>query len=98
MTERDPAKFGIPPCTTTDLQGGDAAENAEAIRAVFAGERGAHRDALVLGAGLALEVTGTASTLEAGMAQAGAALDDGSATALLDRLRAVSSPHEEADG
>ena len=67
MTERDPAKFGIPPCTTTDLQGGDAAENAAAIRAVFAGERGAHRDALVLGTGLALEVTGTASSLEEGL-------------------------------
>ena len=98
MTERDPAKFGIPPCTTTDLQGGDAAENAAAIRAVFAGERGAHRDALVLGTGLALEVTGTASSLEEGIARAGAALDDGSAAALLDRLREVSSTPEAADG
>lgn len=97
MTERDPAKFGIPPSSTADLLGGDASENAKQIRAVFAGERGAHRNALILGAALALEVTGTAPSPDAGIEQAGAALDDGSATALLDRLREVSATQAETD-
>ena len=43
------------------LQGGDAAYNAAALTRVLRGEeRGAHRDALLLGAALALEVAGRA--------------------------------------
>lgn len=82
----DPADFGIPRCEPHQLVGGDPAENAEAIRRVFAGEKGPHRDALVLGASLALRVTGT--TVEEAMALASTALDDGGAMGLLDRLTA----------
>jgi anthranilate phosphoribosyltransferase len=82
--EEDPASFGFARCTGNDLAGGDADENAAAIRAVFAGETGPHRDALVLGASLAMRVTG--SPVEDALARARAALDDGSAAALLDRL------------
>ncbi|HEX6301552.1 MAG TPA: anthranilate phosphoribosyltransferase [Acidimicrobiia bacterium] len=82
----DPADFGIARCDPHDLIGGDPAENAEAIRRVFAGEEGPHRDALVLGAGLALRVTG--STVEAASERVSTALDDGAATGLLGRLTA----------
>jgi anthranilate phosphoribosyltransferase len=51
---------------------------------VFAGEPGPHRDALVLGASLALRVTGE-SPPEA-VARAEAAIDDGSAAILLEAL------------
>ena len=86
---RDPLDYGLPRCTPDDLAGGDAQFNATALEAVLTGEdRGPHRDALVLGAGLALEVTGRATDLHDGIAQARAALDSGAARNLLTKLRA----------
>ena len=86
--QRDPADYGLAPCQPADLAGGDAQHNAQALEAVLKGEdRGAHRDALTLGAGLVMELTGRANDLGEGIAQANAALDDGSAVALLERLR-----------
>lgn len=86
---RDPLDYGLPRCTVEDLRGGDAAHNAAELAAVLRGERlGAHRDALVLGVGLALEVTGKESDLAAGIARAARAIDDGAAAALLARLDA----------
>jgi len=85
---RDPADYGIATCQPADLTGGDAQHNAQALEAVLKGEdRGAHRDALTLGAGLVMELTGRAGDLGEGIAQATAALDDGSAVALLECLR-----------
>ena len=83
---RDPADYGIGRCEPEDLAGGDAAENAAALRAALAGEHGPHRDALVLGAGLALEVAGEVATLAEGLQAAGSAIDSGSAAKLLDGL------------
>lgn len=80
---RDPADYGIPRCTPADLAGGDAEENAAALRRVFDGEPGAHRDALLLGAALVLEVTGAVDTPRDGIAAAAAAIDDGRARAVL---------------
>ncbi|MCE7895757.1 MAG: anthranilate phosphoribosyltransferase, partial [Gammaproteobacteria bacterium PRO8] len=56
---RDPVRYGITPCTPAGLAGGDARDNAQALEAVLSGrDRGPHREALVLGAGLVLELTG----------------------------------------
>ena len=53
---RTPAEYGLRPARSQDLAGGDAQQNARALRAVFCGEeRGAHRDCLLLGTALALE-------------------------------------------
>jgi anthranilate phosphoribosyltransferase len=69
------------------LAGGDAAYNAAALRAVLCGEdRGAHRDALLLSAALALEVMGVEATPRAALARAAAAIDTGAARDLLARL------------
>jgi anthranilate phosphoribosyltransferase len=46
----------------------------------------AHRDALLLGAALALEVAGHEPTPQAAMARAAAAIDNGAARELLARL------------
>ncbi len=88
-TSEDPASFGIARCSPDDLMGGDPGENAEAIRRVFDGESGPHRDALILGAALALRVTG--STPDGALETVTSALDDGSASALLDRLTTLAS-------
>lgn len=80
----DPADMGLARCSATDLMGADAAHNARRIRDVFDGERGAHRDALVLGASLALRVTGVDRT--SAIQRVAAAIDDGSASRLLHQL------------
>ena len=84
--ERDPAACGLARCRPEELAGGDAAENARRLRAAFEGETGAHRDALVLGAALALEVTGSAPSPGAAVARAAEAIDGGAALRLVERL------------
>jgi len=87
---RDPADFGIHRCAPEDLAGGDAAQNAQALEAVLQGaDRGAHRDALVLGAGLILELTGRAISLDDGIAQAIEGLEAGGGKTLLLKLRST---------
>ncbi len=81
------ADFGLPVCAAGELVGGDAAQNARRLEAVLRGrERGGHRDALVMGAALVAEVTGAAADARQGTVLAEAAIDDGRAARLLDRL------------
>jgi anthranilate phosphoribosyltransferase len=89
---RTPADYGLATCTPQDLAGGDAAANAASLRAVLEGsDRGPHRDALCMGAALALEVAGAVKTPAEGVAQAAAAIDDGRAAAVLRDLAAFGS-------
>lgn len=86
---RDPRDYGIEPCALEELAGGDAATNAERLAAALAGgDRPGHRDALALGAALALEVTGTVTDAAAGVARAREAIADGRASRLLGELAA----------
>jgi anthranilate phosphoribosyltransferase len=50
----DPLDFGIERAPTSALVGGDSAENARITNAIFSGERGPHRDAVVLNAAAAI--------------------------------------------
>ncbi len=87
-SQRDPADYGLSRCSPADLAGGDAQANARALEAVLRGEdTGPHCDALVLGAGLLLEVTGRVVDLNAGVSQARAALQSGAGAKLLESLR-----------
>jgi anthranilate phosphoribosyltransferase len=86
---RSPADYGLAACQPAALAGGDAGYNARALEAVLlGGDRGAHRDCLLLGTALALEIAGVVAEPLAGVAQAGAALDGGAARKLLEALRA----------
>jgi anthranilate phosphoribosyltransferase len=88
-TVRTPEHYGVQRCSAQALTGGDAEYNAAELVRVFEGEdRGAHRDALLMGVSLVLEVQGTARDAREGISIASAALDDGSAGAFLARLRA----------
>jgi anthranilate phosphoribosyltransferase len=85
---RSPSDYGLKPCTAADLAGDDAQFNARALQAVLAGEdRGAHRDCLLLGTALALEIAGETQHPQEGVARASAAIDNGAARRLLDALR-----------
>lgn len=86
----DPAALGLPKATPDDLRGGDPEENALAIRRVLAGERGPHRDIVVLNAAAGLVVAGVAADMADGLTLAAEAIDSGRAQARLDALIRVS--------
>jgi anthranilate phosphoribosyltransferase len=84
---RTPEEYGLRRCEPARLAGGDAQHNARALRAVLQGEdRGPHRDCLLLGAALALEVTGNASQPREAIGLAAAAIDSGAAARVLEGL------------
>jgi anthranilate phosphoribosyltransferase len=89
QSERTPANFGLQTCAESELLGGDATFNAEALTRVLRGEeQGGHRDALLLGAALALEVSGAETSPRAAVARAAGAIENGRAAALLGQLAA----------
>ena len=86
---RSPGDYGLELCTPEALEGGDAEHNARELIRVFTGDdKGAHRDALLMGTSLVLEVQGVAKDPVDGVAQAAAAIDDGRAEAFLSDLKA----------
>ncbi len=86
---RTAADYGLEACTSAGLAGGDARHNANALRAVLSGEdRGAHRDCLLLGAALALEVAGVARSRREAVGQAAEAIESGAARRVLDAVAA----------
>ncbi len=88
-TTRSPSEYGIAACAPEALEGGDADHNARELVRVFTGEdKGAHRDALLMGTSLMLEVQGIAKDPVDGVQQAAAAIDDGRAADFLANLEA----------
>jgi anthranilate phosphoribosyltransferase len=96
----DPTALGVPVSKPGDLRGDDAATNAAVARAVFAGEAGPVREAVLLNAGAALAaheeaLSGRVADLHeavgAGRERAAKAVDSGAATELLARWTAVAA-------
>jgi len=94
--EIDPKDFGVPRCRPSDLAGGSPDENAETIREVFSGAKGAKREAVLLNAGGAIAAGGHARDLEEGYRAATEALDSGAAGERLEALIAFSRASEVA--
>lgn len=87
-TLRSPEDYGLKRCNPSELKGGDAKHNANELMRVFKGEdKGAHRDALLMGASLVLEVQGEVKNAKEGVEMASAAIDDNSAFSFLKNLR-----------
>ncbi|KTQ95054.1 anthranilate phosphoribosyltransferase [Aureimonas ureilytica] len=84
--ELTPEEAGLALHPTSDLIGGDAAHNAEALRRVLANEPSAYRDIVLLNAAGALIVADKASSLDQGVALAKASLAEGRAAEALARL------------
>lgn len=85
---RGPGEYGLATCTADGLTGQDASHNAQALRAVLTGEdHGPHRDCLVLGAALALEVAGKVRSPREGVERATDAIDSGTAHRTLIALQ-----------
>ena len=82
----DPLELGVARCDPSELRGGSPAENAAAIRAVFAGENGGRRSAILLNAAGAIAAGGHAEDLREGLELARQAVDSGTAAARLEEL------------
>jgi anthranilate phosphoribosyltransferase len=82
----DPVPFFGDLATAEDLVGGDPETNAAITTAILSGEKGPRRNVVLLNAAAALLVAGRAEDLEAGMALARNAIDDGAAKAKLEAL------------
>jgi anthranilate phosphoribosyltransferase len=91
-----PEDAGLPRATLSDLRGGDAEENATALRALLAGAAGPYRDIVLLNASAALLVADRADDLKAGVAMAARAIDDGAAARSLETLARITSAPPEA--
>ncbi len=85
----DPLDFEIQRAPISALVGGDSIENARITTAIFAGEKGAPRDAVVLNAAAAIAAyegrfdLNLHSRIEIGVSRAVAAIDSGAATRLI---------------
>ena len=91
-----PEDAGLPRADLDALRGGDAEENAAALRALLDGTKGAYRDIVLLNAAAALIVADRAADLSEGAAQAAAVIDDGrAAKALSDLVEATNTVIEE---
>lgn len=87
----DPADLGLDAAPLEAIAGGDAAENAEAIRSLVAGERGPKRDVVILNAAAGLIAAGRAEDMTSGLVLAADAIDSGGAARSLDLLIASSN-------
>jgi anthranilate phosphoribosyltransferase len=91
----DPAEFGISIAPISALVGGDGAENARITNSIFAGEKGAHRDACVLNAAAAIAAFEGRTELSlherigTGVDAAVSAIDSGAAQELVSRWAAL---------
>jgi anthranilate phosphoribosyltransferase len=88
--EIDPSELGVPRCAPEELGGGTPEENAATIRAVFSGENGGRRSAVLLNAAGAIAAAGHAADLCEGLELAREAVDSGAAAERLDQLIAFS--------
>ncbi len=85
---RTPEDYGVSRCQPQHLRGVDPQHNASELAKVFNREdQGPHRDALLMGTSLILEVTGLASDHRTGIEMAKLAIDDGRSAEFLDALR-----------
>jgi anthranilate phosphoribosyltransferase len=82
-----PADAGLPAAPLDAIRGGDPLTNAAIARDVLSGAPGARRDVVLLNAAAALVVAGRAADLREGVRLAAAAIDDGRASRLLERVR-----------
>ncbi|HSF99916.1 MAG TPA: anthranilate phosphoribosyltransferase, partial [Vicinamibacterales bacterium] len=85
-----PADAGIPLADQAAIAGGSAAENAEMIRQLLAGETGPRRDIVLLNAGACLLVAGVAGSLVEGVRRAAESIESGAAAGVLLRMRQAS--------
>ncbi len=89
--EITPEQFGFEKCDKSELVGGTPDENAQILRNILNGEKGAKRNAVLLNAGAAIYVAGKADTVEDGVKIAADVIDSGKAKAQLEKFIELSN-------
>jgi anthranilate phosphoribosyltransferase len=89
--ELHPEDAGLPVHPFEAILGGTPADNANAFRALLAGQPSAYRDAVLLNAAAALVVAGMAGDLRDGVARAAASIDSGAALAKINALARITT-------
>jgi len=89
--EIHPEDAGLPVHKLQDILGGTPAQNADAFRALLAGQPSAYRDAVLLNAAAALVVASKADDLKQGVEIARESIDRGAAKAAVDALVAATN-------
>jgi anthranilate phosphoribosyltransferase len=84
--EIEPEEFGMKRATLEEIAGGDAAENAEIIRAVLSGEKSPRRDIVLLNSAAALVAAGRVDHIAEGVPIAAQSIDSGAAAGKLEAL------------
>lgn len=83
-----PERFGMQSSSVRELLGCESPqENAAILERIFAGERGARRNIVVVNAAAALYVGGIAGSIEDGVRLAAEAIDSGAVRGKLEQLR-----------
>ena len=79
ITEKEisPEDFGLETHNFESLKGGDAYDNAKALRALLEGQTGAYRDIVLANTSAVLNIHGIAQDLKDGVAKASEAIDSG---------------------
>jgi anthranilate phosphoribosyltransferase len=83
----DASLYGLQPATAEEMAGGTAAENAAIAERIFDGEPGAHRDLVVLNAGIRIWLAERSESIGDGIDIARRIIDSGAARAKLESVR-----------
>ncbi len=89
--EFTPEDFGVPRAPLAAIQGGDVEDNVAITEAVLAGEKGPHRDVVLINAAPAIVVAGLADGFAEAMDLAALSIDSGDAAAVLERVTAFTT-------
>lgn len=81
-----PEEIGLPLYSQQEISGGNPEENAECIRKIFSGEKGADRDIVLANSAAALYLAGQCESLREGVERAAGIIDEGRAMAKLEQL------------
>ncbi len=91
--ELHPEEVNLPTYDNSCISGGDSKENADILRNVLNGEKGAYRDTVLLNAGIGIYTAGKAETISEGIKLAKETIDSGAAyeklTALVEKSSAM---------
>ena len=79
-------EVGLQTYENTEIIGGDAQVNAQILKSVLKGQKGAHRDTVLLNAGLGIYAAGGAATVQDGIKAAAESVDSGRAYEALQRM------------
>lgn len=81
-----PEEYGLAQAHMRDLLGGTPEENAETLKKILSGEKGAKRDIVLLNAAAGILVGGLAEDLEYGLEEAKESIDSGKAEKKLEKF------------